>query len=37
MSSHTIPDTELINALNWRYATRSSHAADLSEATWKTL
>jgi nitroreductase len=36
--SHTIPDTQLINALNWRYATKAFDASKvIPEATWKTL
>lgn len=36
--SHTIPETQLLAALNWRYATKSFDAArKIPEATWKTL
>ena len=36
--SHTIPETQLINALNWRYATKTFDASKIiPEATWKSL
>jgi nitroreductase len=36
--SHTIPDTQLIHALNWRYATKTFDATKIiPESTWKTL
>jgi nitroreductase len=36
--SHTIPESQLLEALNWRYATKSfDPAKQISEATWKTL
>lgn len=36
--SHAIPDTQLINALTWRYATKTFDASKIiPEATWRTL
>lgn len=36
--SHTIPDKQLLDALNWRYATKAFDASKvIPEATWKTL
>ena len=36
--SHAIPDTQLLHALNWRYATKTFDASKIiPEATWKTL
>lgn len=36
--NHTIPDTQLIDSLNWRYATKTFDATKkIPEATWKTL
>lgn len=36
--SHTIPEKQLIDALNWRYATKSFDAAKkIPESTWQTL
>jgi len=36
--NHTIPDTQLLDSLNWRYATKTFDAAKkIPEATWKTL
>ena len=36
--SHTIPDKQLLDALNWRYATKTFDATKkIPEATWKTL
>lgn len=36
--SHPIPDTQLLHALNWRYATKTFDASKIiPEATWKTL
>lgn len=36
--SHTIPDSQLLNALNWRYATKTFDASKIIlETTWKTL
>ena len=36
--SHTIPDTQLIDALNWRYATKAFDASKIIPgATWKVL
>ena len=36
--SHTIPEAQLLDALNWRYATKSFDSSKrISEATWKTL
>ena len=36
--SHTIPESQLLDALNWRYATKSFDASKkISESTWKTL
>jgi len=38
MSSHTIPDNQLLEALNWRYATKTFDATKIiPEGTWKTL
>ena len=36
--SHTIPDTQLLDALNWRYATKTFDASKkIPAATWKAL
>ena len=36
--SHTIPDEQLLKALNWRYATKAFDATKIiPETTWKTL
>jgi nitroreductase len=36
--SHTVPDKQLLDALNWRYATKAFDASKvIPEATWKTL
>jgi nitroreductase len=36
--SHTIPESQLLDALNWRYATKTFDATKkIPEATWKTL
>ena len=36
--NHTIPDTQLLDSLNWRYATKTFDATKkIPEATWKTL
>jgi nitroreductase len=36
--SHTILELQLLNALNWRYATKTFDASKkIPEATWKTL
>lgn len=36
--SHTIPDKQLLDALNWRYATKLFDSSKIiPEATWKTL
>lgn len=36
--SHTIPESQLLKALNWRYATKSfDPARKIPAATWKTL
>lgn len=36
--NHTIPETQLLDALNWRYATKAFDASKkIAEATWKTL
>jgi len=36
--SRTIPDKQLLDALNWRYATKAFDASKIiPEATWKTL
>jgi nitroreductase len=36
--SHTIPETQLINALNWRYATKTFDPSRIIPgATWKAL
>jgi nitroreductase len=36
--THTIPETQLLDALNWRYATKTFDATrKIPEATWKTL
>ena len=36
--SHTIPEAQLLEALNWRYATKTFDASRIiPETTWKTL
>lgn len=36
--SHTIPEKQLLAALNWRYATKAFDASKkIPEATWKTI
>ena len=36
--NHTIPESQLLEALNWRYATKSFDAArTIPDATWRTL
>ena len=36
--NHTIPENQLLNALNWRYATKNFDPTRIiPEATWKTL
>ena len=36
--NHTIPESQLLEALNWRYATKSFDASKkIPEQTWKTL
>jgi len=36
--SHTIPESQLLDALNWRYAAKTFDASKkISDATWKTL
>ena len=36
--NHTIPETKLLDALNWRYATKTFDAAKkISDVTWKAL
>ena len=36
--SHTIPEKQLLDALNWRYATKSFDASKkIPETTWQTL
>ncbi|MCE9543390.1 MAG: nitroreductase family protein, partial [Verrucomicrobia bacterium] len=36
--NHVIPESQLLNALNWRYATKTFDATKkIPEATWKAL
>ena len=36
--NHTIPEAQLLEALNWRYATKAfDPALKIAETTWKTL
>ncbi len=36
--NHTIPESQLLDALNWRYATKTfDPTRKIAEATWKTL
>lgn len=36
--NHTVPDSQLLDALNWRYATKTFDATKkIPEAIWKTL